>query len=147
MSADNASITVGVDGSQASVDALKYAAKLAEAMHAPLRVVTVWHYPALVPFVPPEEWKPEVEAASVLSLSIDRALGDGAGRLVTKDLLEGNTAKRLIEESDHSRMLVLGARGAGGFARLLLGSVCAACAAHAHCPVLLVRDSPAESHV
>jgi nucleotide-binding universal stress UspA family protein len=146
MAENNLPILVGVDGSEPSIAALREAVKLAEATHAPLRVVTVWEYPALVPYVASEEREQEAAAASVLSFSVDRALGEDETVEPTRAILEGSPAPRLIEESRHACMLVLGTRGAGGFARLLLGSVSAACAAHAHCPVLLVRDSVSESY-
>lgn len=138
MTENNLPILVGVDGSEPSVSALRYAAELAEAVHAPLRVVTVWQYPALIPYFPPEAREQEAAAASALSISITRAIGEDDTVQLSRDLLEGSPAQRLIQESRHARMLVLATRGAGGFARLLLGSVSAACAAHAHCPVLLV---------
>lgn len=138
MTENNLPILVGVDGSEPSVAALRYAAELAAAVHAPLRVMTVWQYPALIPYFPPEEREQEAAAASALSISITRAIGEDDTVQLSRDLLEGSPAQRLIQESRHARMLVLGTRGAGGFARLLLGSVSAACAAHAHCPVLLV---------
>jgi nucleotide-binding universal stress UspA family protein len=138
-------ILVGVDGSEASVDALRYAATLATAMNAPLRVVHVWEYPALVPYYPVAEWDVERDAAEVLSLSIGSAFGADVPAGLRKVLLQGSAARTLIEESGHSRMLVLGTRGAGGFARLLLGSVSSACAAHAQCPVLLIHAPVAEA--
>lgn len=146
MTENNSPILVGVDGSEASVEALRYAVRMAKAMHASLRVVTIWQYPALIPYFPPEEREQEAGATAALSSSIERALGEDDTVELSRDVLEGSPAHRLIEESRHARMLVLGTRGAGGFARLLLGSVSAACAAHAHCPVLLVRDSLTESH-
>jgi nucleotide-binding universal stress UspA family protein len=139
MANENAPILVGVDGSRSSVEALQYAANLAKALDAPLRVVTAWEYPALVAYYPTGDWSPENEAASVLATSILEAFGKTPPNGLTKELVEGPAARRLIEESEHSRMLVLGSRGAGGFARLLLGSVSATCAEHAHCPVLVVR--------
>jgi nucleotide-binding universal stress UspA family protein len=69
-------------------------------------------------------------------------------RLSTKTL-HGPPARTLIEESRNAFMLVLGSRGHGGFAGLLLGSVSTACAQHAHCPVLIMHgptpaaDAPA----
>lgn len=145
MATNNAPILVGVDGSQSSVDALRYAADLAKTLDAPLRVVTAWEYPALVAYYPAGDWSPENSAASVLATSILEAFGETPPEGTSKALLEGPPAKRLIEESEHARLLVLGSRGAGGFARLLLGSVSATCAEHAHCPVLIVRPHPAET--
>ncbi|WP_343048836.1 universal stress protein [Microbacterium immunditiarum] len=54
-------------------------------------------------------------------------------------MLTGPAARTLIELSKSCGMLVLGSRGLGGFAGMLLGSVSAACVEHAHCPVFVVR--------
>jgi nucleotide-binding universal stress UspA family protein len=57
------------------------------------------------------------------------------------DVREGNAARVLLEASEGARMLVVGSRGHGGFAGLLLGSVSAACAEHASCPVLVLHGT------
>jgi nucleotide-binding universal stress UspA family protein len=137
--AETAPILVGVDGSLPSIDALRYAGKLAEAMGVRLRVVTTWESPTLMPYHPSAVWSPEDDAAAVVTTAVREAFGDTPPHDLSTEILEGSPAKRLIEESRGARMLVLGTRGAGGFARLLLGSVSAACSAHAHCPVMLVR--------
>ena len=63
--------------------------------------------------------------------------------LMNQYLYEGNAAKVLLEASEGARMLVVGSRGHGGFSGLLLGSVSAACAEHARCPVVVVHgDGP-----
>jgi nucleotide-binding universal stress UspA family protein len=138
MADDNGPILIGVDGSSFSVNALRYAGGIASALGAPLRVVTMWEFRVLALYYPPDEWTPQTDAAAVLTSSIAQAFDDEPPAGLVKELLEGPTAKTLIEESRHSRMLVLGTRGAGGFVNLLLGSVSATCAEHAHCPVLLV---------
>ena len=145
---NNAPILVGVDGSELSIDALRYANELATAMDAPLRVVTAWENPVLGLYFPhhPYDWDPKAKAAEVLETSIARAFDDAPPEGLIHDLLEGPAAKMLIEESKHSRMLVLGTRGAGGFARLVLGSVSATCAEHAHCSVMLVRPAMEKKH-
>src|SRR6185437_11258655 len=132
---DKAPILVGVDGSELSIDALRYAATLSKALGAPLRVVTVWEFRVLTPYFSlepdaPDSWNPEVDAAQVLASSIAQAFEGNLPSGLIHELLEGPTVKTLIEESKRAGMLVLGARGTGGIARLLLGSVSAICAEH-----------------
>lgn len=139
MADESGPILVGVDGSKHSIDALRYAAELAEAIDAPLRVVTAWEFRVLGFYYPPDEWTPATDALKVLNASIAGAFHGIPPHRLVKELLEGPVVKTLIHESKSARMLVLGARGLGGFAHLTLGSVGAACARHAHCSVLLVR--------
>ncbi|MBS1905845.1 MAG: universal stress protein [Actinobacteria bacterium] len=135
----NAPILVGVDGSDSSLDALRYATRLSSALGVPLRAVTTWDYPALVDLYPGIGWTPDKDAAVLLDAAItDVFAGDPPANL-SAAVLAGPAATVLIEESHRAQMLVVGSRGRGGFAGLLLGSVSSACAAHAHCPVLIVR--------
>lgn len=138
--AEHDRILVGVDGSSSSIDALRHAARLAEALGAPLEVVTTWTYPLLYdPETALTGWSPQTDAHETL----DRAVRDAFGKTppigLTRTVLFGPAARTLIEESATSGMLVVGSRGRGGFTGLLLGSVSAACAEHAQCPVLVVR--------
>lgn len=136
-------VLVGVDGSPSSVDALRYAARMAEAFDAPLEVVTTWAYP---PYASPyiaDAWSPEEHAKAVLDESIASAFGASPPPL-RRTIRAGVTARILIEESRRCGLLVLGSRGHGGFAGMLLGSVSSACAEHAHCPVLIVHARSSE---
>jgi nucleotide-binding universal stress UspA family protein len=132
-------VIVGVDGSKPSVAALRYAARIAEAFDAPIEAVTAWTYP---PFAGPAlmaDWSPEVDAAAVLDDAIGEAFGDSPPEELTRSVIVGPAARALIERGDGCAMLVLGSRGRGGFAGMLLGSVSAACAAHAKCTVVIVH--------
>lgn len=132
-------IVVGVDGSDSSIAALRHAAKIAEALGAPLEAVTTWTAPPFVDYSSIAGWSPEVEASAVLDDAVEQAFADQPPRALIRTVLPGLPAPTLIAQSRDAEMLVLGSRGHGGFAGLLLGSVSAACAAHAHCPVLIVR--------
>lgn len=126
---------VGVDGSDASIQALRYAAGIAAAVGAPLEAVTVWSYPPYEYVV--GAWGLEAEAASALDEAIREAFGESPPE-ITRKVVAGPTAHTLIQESKHGSMLVLGRHGVGGVAERLLGSVTVACAERAHCPVLIV---------
>lgn len=88
---------------------------------------------------------PEVDAANILADAVARAFGDEPPLGLTQIVLQGRASRVLIEQSRNAYMLVLGNRGHGGFIGLLLGSVSAACAAHAHCPVLIMHTPERDS--
>ena len=135
-------IIVGVDGSDSSVEALREAAVMADALHLRLEVVTTWEYP--IEYTPLPVWSPEADARSIQSMAINKAFLDTPPEDLTTTTAPGPAARTLIELSTSARMLVLGSRGHGGFAGMLLGSVSAACAEHAHCPVLVVHGTRAD---
>jgi len=130
-------ILVGVDGSDHSVAALRGASRIAAAMHANIRAVSAWEYPTM--FYPVPDWSPKDDAAKALDAALEQAFGTDLPANLEREVLCGNAPKVLIEQSKDADMLVLGSRGHGGFTGMLLGSVSAACAQHAHCPVLILH--------
>ena len=75
---------------------------------------------------------------------IDQAIASVAPEFPTVTIdsraVEGHPAEVLVEASRHTELLVVSSRGHGEFTGMLLGSVSQHCAAHAHCPVVIVRD-------
>jgi nucleotide-binding universal stress UspA family protein len=134
-------IVVGVDGSQHAKDALAWASAMAVLTGDTLVVVTAWHLPAAAGgwAMYPEGWDPADDARLVASDAIKEVLDAEAAAAATVIVGYGPPAHVLIEESSHARMLVVGSRGLGGFAGLLLGSISGQCAEHAHCPVVVVH--------
>jgi nucleotide-binding universal stress UspA family protein len=133
-------VVVGVDGSQQSRRALKWAARAAEAIGAGLDAVTVWHYPVSYGWsYAADDWNPEADAMTCLEEAVDEAFPAGRPGRLNLVVREGPAARELLEATRDATLLVLGSRGHGGFAGLLLGSVSASCAEHASCPVLVVH--------
>lgn len=132
-------VIVGVDGSASSVAALRYAARMAAAFDAPIEAISTWAFPRLAgPYVV-AQWSPEEDARAILNAAVEQAFGSEPPAGLVCTVLPGPPARTLVELSRGAGMLVLGSRGLGGFRGLLLGSVSSACAAHAHCPVLIVH--------
>ena len=139
-------IIAGVDGSEESRAALQWAYDEATHHGASLTVVMTWHPPTL-PQSPPYgaltekdyESQPKLEALGVL----DRLVAGLEKRTPEVDVRtaieEGSPAKVLIERSKDADLVVVGSRGHGGFAGMLLGSVSQHLVAHAECPVVVVR--------
>ena len=134
-------VVVGVDGSDASKDALRWAADYARLTGASLKAVSVWHWPvSLVVALPvPEDFNPMEEAHQTLEAILKEVLGTDPGCVVTTQVVGGAASAVLIEESRDAALLVVGSRGHGGFTGLLLGSVSEHCTRYAACPVVVVR--------
>lgn len=138
--AESARIIVGVDGSPSSYAALAQAAQIAAALDRPLEAITTWEYPVMYEGYYPTDWSPKEDAERILSTAVEHVFHGELPSRFTQTVRDGSPARVLIEQSAHASMLVLGSRGHGGFVGLLLGSVSAACAAHAHCPVLIMHS-------
>ena len=141
-------IIVGVDGSGHSQRALEWAMKEAAIRHAPLTVLTVHEamkgYYSTVTVFPDDPAQTE-EVRTAVQAETDKVLAGLDGPhpdSVTVKAVHGFPVEELINASQDADMIVLGSRGAGGFTRLMMGSVSSQVAQHAHCPVLIVP--PAE---
>ena len=134
-------IVVGVDGSEGSQNALRWAARQAQYTGATLEVVIGWQYPAFYGWAPagPDDADYGQIAEQVLTETLDKVFGpDRPERLATR-VVACHPAQALVEASEGAELLVVGNRGHGGFADALLGSVSTYCVHRAHCPVTVIR--------
>ena len=142
-------ITVGIDGSHNSLEALEWAMKEAALQNSPLTVLTVHEVAANQwtghPLIQPDVDNPAQEkyrqAAEEAVAKVTSELGDVRPAAVTVRAVTGFAAHELIDAAKDSDLLVVGSRGGGGFARLLLGSVTSQVVHHAACPVVVVPTS------
>lgn len=141
-------VVVGVDGSTASQDALKWAASYATLAGAELRAVGAWQWPVTlgVALPLPEDYSAIDDAKKAVEQAITDALGDSPACPVVPEIIEGSAAPVLVEASARADLLVVGSRGHGGFTGLLVGSTSEFCVHHAHCPVVVVRHQASEEH-
>ena len=137
-------VVVGVDGSEHSQRALRWGARLAAVFAARLDAVAAWEFPQTYgwAWVPPE-WNPAQDMAKVLDDTVRAVFGDQPPEGLRQQVREGGAARVLLDASEGAVMLVVGSRGHGGFAGLLLGSVSANVAEHASCPVLVIHGDQA----
>jgi nucleotide-binding universal stress UspA family protein len=138
-------IVVGVDGSAASIQALRWARTLAATTASTIEAVMI------TPVAPPYAWAgafwgaapgepdPDLTAEKILTGTVDAAFGAERPHDLELTVTRGGAAEVLVSSSQSALMIVVGSRGHGGFAGLLLGSVSAAVAEHASCPVLVVH--------
>lgn len=134
-------IVVGLDGSDASKEALRWAVRLAPALNAEISAIVAWEFPVMMGWegVAPTALQPEENAKEILKESLESVFGPTHSADVVGSTKEGHASAVLLEASRDAEMLVVGSRGLGGFAGLLLGSVSSSCAEHAKCPVLVVH--------
>jgi nucleotide-binding universal stress UspA family protein len=139
-------IVVGVDSSHGSRTALLWALAQARLTGAGVQAVTAWQDPAMYYAY---GWAPDPFAAGGVAAGTEKALVRTIAEIVgTQDrpvdvratIVEGPAAQVLLTAADGADMLVVGSRGHGAFAGMLLGSVSQHCAQHAPCPVVVVPD-------
>ena len=137
-------VVVGVDGSDGARAALRWAIKEAHLRGATVEALCVWSFPvptglpyAEIQGIAAEDFQQRAQAT--LAVEVDKALAEeGLDVPVTQRVLMSHPVVALREAAEDADLLVVGTRGRGGFAGLLLGSTSRECAQHAPCPVVIV---------
>ncbi len=136
-------IVVGVDGSDGSDHALRWAVDEGRRHHARVEAVHAWHYPYLP--TPPLVTPPASDADKflraarvVLDAAVDAVDSEGLPAPVERTLLWEDPTGALLGASKGADLLVVGTRGRGGFMGVLLGSVSQELSQYASCPVVIV---------
>lgn len=134
-------ILVGVDGSESAFEALKWAAQQARLVGTPILAVATWQYPKTYDWseLLPQEADFSSAAERVLKRSVDAVRAEDPSLTIEAKVFEGHPAMILVDLSHSASLVVVGSRGHGEFVGMLLGSVSAFLASHAHCPVVIVR--------
>ncbi len=138
-------IVVGVDGSPNSGRALDWAMGQAVAVNTALTVVAVHEVPKSywggIPVIGSSDQPIMNElrqaAEEMTRKAADRLGGDGPASVQVR-VVSGFVVRELVDASQQADLLVVGARGGGGFAHLLMGSVSSQVVDHATCPVVIV---------
>jgi nucleotide-binding universal stress UspA family protein len=146
---DMGRIVVGVDGSEPSLKALRWAVQQAKLTGDQLEAAIGWEYPAtnwaaMTPGLPPE-FDPESLARQILDEALDKALDADVASAIGRQVVAGHAAQILVDRAAGATLLVVGDRGHSGFAAALLGSVSLHVTQHATCPVVVVRGEITES--
>lgn len=145
-------IVVGVDYSEGAKAALRFALAEAQLRRATLRVVHAWQYGYVgalgvegsYPMVGGDIKELHDAAETALDATLRESIPETNPVQIERRVVEGRAAAVLIGESRGADLLVVGSRGHGGFAGLLLGSVSQQCAHHATCPVVVVHRTREE---
>jgi nucleotide-binding universal stress UspA family protein len=140
-------IVVGVDGSPSSERALRWAVDHARETGETVHAVTAWDYPVSAG-IPVNYGAAQMSAADwegnsrvVLDEALKNALTDDEIAQVRTHVVQGHPARVLLQAAADADQLVVGSRGHGGFAGMLLGSVSQHLIAHAPCPVTVIRET------
>jgi nucleotide-binding universal stress UspA family protein len=143
-------VVVGVDDSEGGRAALAWAHRYAKMRGLELHVIYGWdffHESYNETIAYPKELMRLDAAKELESVVHDLQVDNADGLIIRAEVIEGKPAEVLIEASKHAELVVVGSRGRGGFAALLLGSTSQAVVQHAHCPVTVVRSMTPSSTV
>jgi nucleotide-binding universal stress UspA family protein len=138
-------VLVGVDGSEGSLGALRWAARYSLTHDRPLVPIVAWEPSALstIPVVGVTQPADEVEAqlsAGLADTLADEDLGAPSGQDVRPVVVQAHAASALLDTAGPDDVIVVGSRGRGGFRGLVLGSTSQHVAQHAPCPVVIVPE-------
>lgn len=138
-------IVAGVDGSQAALQAVRWAAVEARNYSCPLRLVHTLQWPLVGYPIPPglrADWTNEIheQGCAWLRQAEEAANLTAPEVRVEVHLLAGDPRQCLLTEAESARELVVGSRGLGGFTGMMLRSTSARVAQHAPCPVVVVHE-------
>ena len=144
-------IIAGIDGSDHSRHALEWAITEAAVRHAPLTVLAVHQAvagvwgggPVTYPGDPELTARTQDAAQQETDSVLEKSGADARPPSVTVRSVNGMPAEEILRAAADADMIVIGSRGAGGFKRLLMGSVAAQVTHHARCPVVVI---PAQEH-
>lgn len=140
-------VVVGVDGSGASRDALLWAAQQAQLTGGEVHAVIAWEFPPSYGYYSDyTDAELEAQARKTLDEAVAESLGRPPSVPVTFSVIKGHPAEALLDAARSADLLVVGSRGRGAFARILLGSVSQHCVHHATCPVVVVRPRSGQPH-
>ena len=139
-----ARIVAGVDGSDCSIEALKFAIEEARFRGAVVQAIYAFVSPTLVGVIPPQEYFEDLETQARKDL--DEAVAKATAGVeeapsIIRTVVPESAGAALVGASEGAALLVVGSRGLGGFRELMLGSVSTQCVRHATCPVLVVRST------
>ena len=141
-------IVVGVDGSEPSLNALRWAGKQARMTGATLRVLTTWEVATGTGWVPtfPVDYDPQAVARQALDEAVIETLGADPDVAVERIVKEGHAAPVLLAAAKDADLLVVGSHGHGAFAGMLIGSVSEHLVRHAPCAIVVVHCDKHSRH-
>ncbi|WP_018296911.1 universal stress protein [Corynebacterium lubricantis] len=138
-------VVVAVDGSDASNNAVRWAANTAMKRDIPLRLASSYTMPQFLyaeGMVPPQELFDDLQRETLDKVEAAREIAHEVAPdiKIGHTIAEGSPIDMLLEMSKDVTMIVMGSRGLGGLSGMVLGSVSAAVVSHADCPVVVVRE-------
>lgn len=142
-------IVVGVDGSEPSLQALRWGARQAALTGSSLEAVLAYELPGAFGWTALPEMPDDIEldkpARNTLATAVETALPAEQAAAVSQVVVVGHPAQAILDQADGAELVVVGVRGHGTFRATLLGSVSHQVTAHAHCPVVVVRGTSGQA--
>lgn len=142
-------IVVGIDGSDGSRAALRWAIEEGRVRDATVQAVFAWHSSAVAGLAsigafPARDLIEEAARTELARIVDEEQLEGRTDPVVVTSLVESSPAPALLEAADGADLLVVGSRGHGAFSGMLLGSVSQHCVTHSPCPVVVVPTTTAD---